>query len=373
MKIAFCLFKYFPFGGLQRDFLRIAQGCQARGHEVHVYTSEWQGEPATDLQIHLISVNAWQNHLRNKQFSERMQPLLKKQQYDIVVGFDKMPNLNIYYAADVCLKARVKKKWKVVKLLPRYRQLLALESAVFNPASHTKILLLSAQQQVEYNNFYQTPLDRFYLLPPGIERNRARPTNANVIRENIRKQFNLTANDHLILFIGSAFKTKGLDRALHALAALQQAVRKRSHLLIIGQDDPKDYLKLSKRLNVVNIKFLGGRADVHHFLFAADLLLHPAYHDNTGTVILEALIAGLPVITTSVCGYAHYVTDINAGKVVQTPFKQAELNHMVEQSIASPHLRHEWAQNGIAFGQTADIYDLTIKAVEFIEQVGIKT
>ena len=44
MKLALCLYKYFPYGGLQRDFLRILKECQSRGHEVSVYTSEWQGE-----------------------------------------------------------------------------------------------------------------------------------------------------------------------------------------------------------------------------------------------------------------------------------------------------------------------------------------
>ncbi|WP_255211100.1 hypothetical protein [Methylogaea oryzae] len=38
MKLAFALFKYFPYGGLQRDFIRIAGLCRDRGHEIHVYT-----------------------------------------------------------------------------------------------------------------------------------------------------------------------------------------------------------------------------------------------------------------------------------------------------------------------------------------------
>ena len=38
MQLAFCLYKFFPFGGLQRDFLRIALACQARGHAIRVYT-----------------------------------------------------------------------------------------------------------------------------------------------------------------------------------------------------------------------------------------------------------------------------------------------------------------------------------------------
>ena len=35
MIVAFCLYKYFPFGGLQRDFMRIAQTVAARGHRTH--------------------------------------------------------------------------------------------------------------------------------------------------------------------------------------------------------------------------------------------------------------------------------------------------------------------------------------------------
>ena len=44
MIVAFCLYKYFPFGGLQRDFMRIAQTVAARGHHVRVYTQSWEGE-----------------------------------------------------------------------------------------------------------------------------------------------------------------------------------------------------------------------------------------------------------------------------------------------------------------------------------------
>ena len=45
----------------------------------------------------------------------------------------------------------------------------------------------------------------------------------------------------------------------------------------------------------------------------ADLLIHPAYNENTGTVLLEALVAGLPVLVSAVCGYAHYIAEADAG------------------------------------------------------------
>ncbi len=44
MIVAFCLYKYFPFGGLQRDFMRIASTVAARGHHVRVYTQSWEGD-----------------------------------------------------------------------------------------------------------------------------------------------------------------------------------------------------------------------------------------------------------------------------------------------------------------------------------------
>ncbi|MHC5048591.1 MAG: glycosyltransferase family 4 protein, partial [Planctomycetota bacterium] len=39
-RLAFAMVKYFPFGGMQRNLLRIARACAARGHEVHVFAGE---------------------------------------------------------------------------------------------------------------------------------------------------------------------------------------------------------------------------------------------------------------------------------------------------------------------------------------------
>ncbi|EGM9807424.1 glycosyltransferase family 4 protein, partial [Salmonella enterica subsp. enterica serovar Enteritidis] len=51
MRVAFCLYKYFPFGGLQRDFMRIAQTVAARGHQVRVYTQSWEGECPDNFEL----------------------------------------------------------------------------------------------------------------------------------------------------------------------------------------------------------------------------------------------------------------------------------------------------------------------------------
>ncbi len=69
MKIVFCLFNYFPYGGLQRDFMRIALECVQRGLEVQVYTTRWDGDYDPRLPVTLVKVQGWTNHARANSFA----------------------------------------------------------------------------------------------------------------------------------------------------------------------------------------------------------------------------------------------------------------------------------------------------------------
>jgi UDP-glucose:(heptosyl)LPS alpha-1,3-glucosyltransferase len=371
MNIAFCLFHYFPYGGLQRDFIRIARTVRDRGHEVHVYTMHWEGDVEPGLHIHFLPAQGRQNHVRNHFFAEHLKAALKQQHHDVVMGFNKMPHLDVYYAADVCYQSRAREKhsW-LYRLFPRYRQLQALEQAVFEAGKSTEILLISKPQQKEFTQYYQTEENRFHLMPPGISKDRIAPSNAADIRAALRAEYQLSENDILLLMVGSGFKTKGLDRAIRGLAALPEFLRERTQLFVIGEDKPNVFQKLANKLKLRDhVKFLGGRPDVPNFLLAADLLVHPAYHENTGTVLLEAVVAGLPVLTVEVCGYAPYIREANAGVVLPLPFEQAAFNSTLQDMLSTAD-REEWKRNGIAFSKTADIYHLTDKVADFIEQVG---
>jgi len=369
MKLAFCLFKYFPFGGMQRDFLRIARECRARGHEVHVYTMSWDGEIEPDFHIHFIDVAGKQNHVRMQSFVKQLQLILKQEKYDRVIGFNKMPGLDWYYAADVCYQKRAHEKHHLLyRLLPRYKQLVALEQAVFAHDAKTHILAISPFTQAEFQGYYHTPASRFHLLPPGIAPDRLASANAAEIRANVRAQYQLAEQDVLLLMVGSGFKTKGVDRAIRALAALPTDLRTRSRLFVIGQDNAKKFEHLASQLMVADrVSFLGGRSDVTNFFLAADVLVHPAYHENTGTVLLEALAAGLPVMTTDVCGYAHYIKEAKAGDVLPSPFVQANFDKALEAILRSDH--KALGHNGYIFAKTADIYSMPTRAVDLIEHV----
>ena len=56
MRLALCLFKYFPYGGLQRNCLAVAKELMARDHDVTIYTASWEGVRVEGLQVELINV-----------------------------------------------------------------------------------------------------------------------------------------------------------------------------------------------------------------------------------------------------------------------------------------------------------------------------
>jgi len=368
MQLAFVLFKYFPFGGLQRDFLRIALICRARGHAIRVYTLSWEGDVPPGFDVVVAPVKAMINHRRYAKFAAWVLADLRKRPVDRVVGFNKMPGLEVYYSADPCFedKARTLRN-PLYRLSSRYRHFAAAEQAVFGRQSRTEILLISVQQQPLFMQHYGTPAERFHLLPPGIATDRRAPPDAVEIRRSFREEFGLDERDLLLVQIGSGFKTKGLDRTLKAIASLPNAFKARTRLIVIGQDEPRPFLRMSRQLGIDDhVEFLKGRDDVPRFLLGADLLIHPAYNENTGTVLLEAVVAGLPVLTTAACGYAHFIGDADAGKVVPLPFSQETLNGMLLDMLTDDAARQRWGRNGLAFAASADLYSLPERAADLI-------
>lgn len=368
MQLAFILYKYFPFGGLQRDFMRIAQECQRRGHAIRVYTMIWEGPIPEGFEVLIAPVKAFFNHNRNEKFRDWVQADLAKRPVAKVIGFNKMPDLDIYYAADPCFEDKAQNlRHGFYKKTGRYRHFYEYEKAVFDPLSKTHVLMISALQQPLFVKHYQTPAERFHLLPPGIATDRKAPANAADIRAEFRKEFNIKDDELLLVQIGSGFKTKGLDRSLKALASLPRELRKCTKLIVIGQDEPRHFLLMIKKLGLSEqVTILKGRSDIPRFLLGADVLIHPAYNENTGTILLEAMVAGLPVLVTDVCGYAYYIKEADCGLVINSPFEQGNLNNALQTMLEDKEARLNWQQNGLNYAKDADIYSMPERAADII-------
>ncbi len=367
--IAFCLFKYFPFGGLQRDFLKVALECRARGHRVRAYVLDWQGEVPEGFAVVRVPVDRWTNHGAYRAYARWVAADLAARRVAAVVGFNKMPGLDLYYAADPCFADKARRHWAgfLYRCTGRCRQLSALERAVFEPGAKTVTLAITQAQIDAFRTHYGTSGQRFRLLPPGLGKDRRRPADAAAIRSGFRRRFGLGDDEPLLLLVGSGFVTKGLDRALRALAGLPPALRK-TRLFAVGEDNPKPFLRLARKLGVAaRVRLLPGSDDVVRFLLGADLLLHPAYSESGGIVLLEAAIAGLPVIATQACGFAHHIEQADAGLVIAEPFDQGRLDQTVAAALLDPSRRAAWAANGIRYGEREALFDMPKRAADSIE------
>jgi UDP-glucose:(heptosyl)LPS alpha-1,3-glucosyltransferase len=103
-------------------------------------------------------------------------------------------------------------------------------------------------------------------------------------------------------------------------------------------------------------------------MLAADLMLHPAYVETAGAVLVEALTAGLPVLTTAVCGYGFHIEAAGAGHVIPEPFKQATFNQRLVEMVRSPEDRAHWRAQGLEYAGREDIYHCHEQVANIIEE-----
>jgi UDP-glucose:(heptosyl)LPS alpha-1,3-glucosyltransferase len=373
MKFAFCLFNYFPYGGLQRDFMKIAEECLSRNHSLEVFTMDWQGEKPSLIPVTLVSTSGFTNHGRVNSYIKSLPQHLNNSQFDAVIGFNKMPGLNVYYAADTCYTERMASRNFLYRFMPRYRSYSRNEAAVFSKNSSTEIIMISPHEQTHFINHYQTPEHRFHLLPPSITQDHILPIEEHAnVRASVRKALGFSEEHHLLLMVASRFKTKGLDRTLHAMAALPRTLLEKTCLLVAGHDDSAPFLRIAKQLNLLaHVKFLGGISNVPQMMVASDLLLNPAYLENTGTVLIEAMANGLPVLASAVCGYRDHIIQADAGNIIPEPFDVTSFTQMIQFMIseASPSLYQSWRFNGLNYTKQFDLHSLAKNAVDILEAV----
>lgn len=363
MKIAMVLNFYFPYGGLQRDFARIAREAIRRGHEVVALVEDWDGPTIESLEVRRLPMPAKSNHVRIRRFSRAIADIRASGEFDRILGFNRLEGLDVYFAADSCFASRLQGWRRILAWLPRYATYLELEQRI-TAADGPLMLFLNDDQLGMYLEHYALDAGRYAVLPPGIEADRRRPADYDRIRRDTRQELGINESEVLLLFLGSGFRIKGLDRVVKAFTCQSEHV----HLLIVGNDDASPYLNALPMNVRKRIHVLGARDDVPALMQAADLLLHPAYRESAGMVLLEATVAGLPVLTTDTCGYSKFVREAGSGVVLPSPFRQERLDVILEEMIDK--VPGEWQQQGLAYAEDPELYCLPERVMDYIERLG---
>lgn len=366
MKIALVLFDWFAHGGLQRDCRRIGESLLANGASVDVLSMSWEGEVPAGMQRILAPDLGSNKVAARKAFAAFVGQQRTANAYDAVVGFNRLPGLDYYFAADTCFAWKAtRERHLFYRWAPRSRQYLAFERAVFGADSRTLVFMLSPMQKNEYLAFYPHCESRLLDVPPGIARDRMAPADAAQVRQQWRQEFGIADTDKVILQVGTGYPVKGVDRSLAAIAALPEAQRTHVQFFLLGSDPRGRYASEAARLGIAErLHILAGRNDLPRFYQGADLLLQPSHKESAGMVLLEAIVAGLPVLATATCGYAFHVKRADAGKVLSEPFRQEAMNTMLARMLATDS--SAWRANGIAYGRQGDFYTMPDQVAHII-------
>lgn len=338
--------------------LRIARELNKQGHRVEIFTISWDGDlPEGDVQVHVIPSEGLFNYTKYQRFIASAFQKIKQdnangKSFDSIVGFNRMAGLDAYFAADPCFIERAHaQRGFFYRLTPRYRWFTACEKAIFTVSAKTEILLLTDIEKNHFQKWYQTQSQRFHFIPPFLSPERFVLKDKKEMRKHLRQTFGFGANDFVYLLVGSGFSMKGLDRAIRGLASLPKEKLATTRLVAVGQDNPRPFMHMADELGVASqVTISKGRPDIPDLMQGADVYVHPAYRENTGLVILEALACGLPTLVTETCGYAYHVRDADAGLVAPSPFDQVGFNLLFQQMMTSP-TREEWRQKGLDYAK----------------------
>lgn len=150
-----------------------------------------------------------------------------------------------------------------------------------------------------------------------------------------------------ILALGLLGPRKGTGDLLEALATPE--MRSLSWTAVIaGNGAVEQSRERAKALGLSErVEFPGwvGKPQVRELLKAADVFVLPSHNEGLPVAILEAMGAGLPVVTTPVGAITELVATEQTGLIVP-PGKPAELAAALARLVASPELRRTFGDAG---------------------------
>ncbi len=358
MKFAFVLFSYYPDVDLARDLLAMTRACQQRNVDVTIFYMKWEGVKPDNIKIKVLPADGVTKTTKRESFVEQM---LERtvENFDIVVGFNKMPGLDFYYVTEDCFAVNEYKSRSIFyRMTAEARQRMDFEKAIFGKSQVTISLLISPSQYEDYKSHYKTKKRRLLKLPPGVSKKVFPDAEAKAIRKMLRSEYSVAEQDFLILHASTGKIVHRLERTLIAISKLPDNLKDKVHFFITEAQNSNKYLQLAEHLGIrSNIKIIAATTDTKELFQAADALIYSPNRDDLGAVILESIIAGLPVLVAKNYGHAYHIKQSDASIVCPSPFNQEIFNQELVNMLSKEKIR-QWKANGLAYGKENDLYSM---------------
>ncbi len=303
------------YGGGEVWMVTAARELLRRGHHVWLMC-----RPDAELVLHAAKAAIPYIPIRIRgDFDPRtilkMKRFLQRQQIDVVLtNMDKELRLAAL-AARLCHRPPVFARKGIDRPLKnclRYRWTYnRLATAIIANSQATKQTLLSSAPWLRE--------ERVYVIYNGINPERYTPGRVMSIRDKL----GIPARAKVVGFVGRLNVQKGIRYLLEAFKRIAPVVPD-AHLLLVGEGDLQEMVRnfISENRLDGRIHMAGFRSDIADVMYSLDVFVLPSLWEGFGIVLIEAMAAGKPCVTTAVSSMPEIVRHQESGLVV--PDKDSE-------------------------------------------------
>lgn len=171
-------------------------------------------------------------------------------------------------------------------------------------AKYTDILITINENDYQAANQFNLKRNGYVFKIPGVGINYKKFDEISSIPD-IRSSLGIKENDFVILSVGELNRNKNHQVIIRSLAELHNA---NIHYIICGQGAEKNNLsRLIGKLNLdKNVHLLGYQNNIEEYCAIADIFAFPSLREGLGLAAIEAMAAGLPIITSNRGGISEY-------------------------------------------------------------------
>ena len=339
-KIALAIENFDRFGGGAESYaVELSETLIQEGWEVHFFGERWGGEPKAAV-FHPIRIPRYlPSWLKILLFALKHRRLIRREHFDVVLGFGNTICMNVYQShGGVHWFSTFRKVYcehnPVLRFLKRLIILLSLkhhvrnwiESAPFRTTPVPRIIAISDMIRRDYVKYYQMHEENIDLVYNGIDPERFNLESLHKYRQKVRDKFEISSNEVVFVFVSYDLKKKGIEPLVKAAGILKQSSMLPFRVLVVGGYPYPSLKRMVQRLGLAEtIIFAGPSKAVQEIYAASDVFVLPTYYDACSLVVLEAMLCGLPAITTEYNGIAGILSNEKNSYVISHPPDCAEL------------------------------------------------
>jgi UDP-glucose:(heptosyl)LPS alpha-1,3-glucosyltransferase len=304
MKIAVVIPKYGLIGGAENFAFELTERLAARnGFEIHVFANRWRRGDSPII-FHRVPILRFPRLLRQISFAYFANKRIRLKEYNLVHSHDRIFRMDLFTMHGIPHKTWIKEtRHKSLSLFDK--SMVWVEEKGIAKSHIPMILPVSTLVKDELLKLYHIPESKIRVIHPGVSKDRFSAINQEVCREEVRRDYGLSQNDIVVLFVGMNFEIKRLELVLKGVADLVSRETKDSKLklLVVGKGNKERYLSMAHELGIANkVIFAGVTRETEKYYLASDIFAMPSKFDTFGIAVLEAMMAGLPVIITRTVG-----------------------------------------------------------------------